>query len=194
MTQKPDRLSPDPVPPSSRTDLRLSDTAGDRLVTVIAWVAGLGLIVGLASLTAFGVHLLQRREARLEVREREYISPPLVQIAPPSQETPRPEPGPPVTGPDGLAISNPGWIVPPRPEFPRQAQRANLESGFVQLDCIATADGRIRACDVVTETPAGAGFAQSAVEAAKAARLRPRTVNGEATGGRIRFSTRFSLR
>lgn len=195
MALEPDTPSPDPVPPSPPAESRFSDSTADRLVTIAAWAVGLGLIMALAGLVAFGVHLLQRQDSRLEVREREYTSPPGVLIAPPPPpDDPRPEPAAPVAGRDGVVITNPSWINPPRPEFPSEAVRAGVEDGFVQLDCLAAADGRIRSCDIVKETPAGAGFARAAIEAARAARLQPRTVNGEATEGRVRFSTRFNLK
>ncbi|MGQ3112255.1 MAG: hypothetical protein ACT6RD_07165 [Brevundimonas sp.] len=60
MTQEPDTPSPNPVPPSSRADLRLADTAGDRLVTIVAWVVGLVLIAALAAVVAGGVWWLQK--------------------------------------------------------------------------------------------------------------------------------------
>lgn len=182
MTQEPGKPSPDPVPPSSRTDLRLSDTAGDRLVTIIAWVVGLVLITALAATVAAGFWWLQKTRFDMKpvevVREIETVQTTL----PPPVE---------VRNERGDLIVSPRWISAPRPQFPALARKIGVEEGQVRLECVIGVDGRVEACVVLEEAPAGAGFAESAIKAAKAARLSPRTVNGEATKGKIQFPTRF---
>lgn len=191
MTQEPDTPSPDPVPPSSRTDLRLSDTAGDRLVTVVAWVVGLAVIVILAALVAGGVWLIQQQATRFEIKPVEADDRELVEVVPPPIV---PEPPPAVTTEDGVVIRNASWVTAPRPEYPRLAQDRGVESGSVQLECRTLVNGLIGSCKVVHETPPGVGFADAAIAAARAGRLRPREVDGVPVEGSIRFTTRFSLR
>jgi TonB family protein len=90
----------------------------------------------------------------------------------------------------GAMITNPSWRVRPRGEYPR---RARSDRGSVTLECRVTATGQLEACTVVEETPIGEGFGEAALKGAEKASLYPRTVNGVAHEGRIRFSIRFSL-
>ena len=55
------------------------------------------------------------------------------------------------------------------------------------------ANGSVTACTIISETPAGAGFGAAALSAARRARLSPRSVDGVATGGKVRFGTSFRL-
>lgn len=191
MTQEPDTPSPYPVPPSPRTDLKLSETAGDRLVTIVAWVAGLAVIVVLAALVAGGVWLLQKQETRFEVKPVEPDDRDLVEVVPPPV---MPEPPPPVTTEDGVVIRGASWVTAPRPDYPQQAMDRGVESGSVQLECRTLVNGLVGSCTVIHETPPGVGFAEAAIAAARAGRLRPREVDGVPVEGSIRFTTRFSLR
>lgn len=188
MTQEPDTPSPNPVPPSSRTDLRLSDTAGDRLVTIVAWVVGLVLIAALAAVVAGGVWWLQK--TRFDIRPIEQHEQDLVEVIPPPV---MPEPPPPVTTEDGVVIRNASWVTAPRPEYPQLAQDRGVESGSVQLECRTLVNGLIGRCTVIHETPPGVGFADAAIAAARASRLRPREVDGVPVEGSIRFTTSFRL-
>lgn len=191
MTQEPDAPLSDPVRPSSRTNLRLSETAGDRLVTIVAWVAGLATITVLAALVAGVVWWLQH--TRFDIKQIEYEDQDLVEVVPP----PRPSvpPGAPtVTSEDGRVITNATWIQAPRPEFPAKARRRGVENGRVQLDCKVSAEGRIETCVILSEDPADADLSAAAIDAAMRSRLNPRTIDGVATTSRIRFTTNFHLR
>lgn len=66
-----------------------------------------------------------------------------------------------------------------------------IENGTVVMNCLVNANGSLTDCNVVSETPAGAGFAQAAQAGARRARLSPRTVDGAATNARVVFTTRF---
>lgn len=90
-------------------------------------------------------------------------------------------------------VVNPAWVETPRPYFPQTAARDNVESGRVQLECFVRADGLIAACMVLSETPPGHGFGRAALASTRDARLQPRSVDGVATPGRIRFSISFRL-
>lgn len=108
-----------------------------------------------------------------------------------NQPPARPLP-PPVATPDetGAMITNPSWRVRPQGEFPRWARS---DRGKVTLECRVTSIGQLEACTVVEETPTGEGFGKAALKGAEKASLYPRTVNGVAVEGRIRFNIRFSL-
>ena len=55
------------------------------------------------------------------------------------------------------------------------------------------ANGSLSDCRIVDEDPAGAGFGQAVIRAARSGRLAPRTVDGAAVGARVEFTTRFRL-
>lgn len=113
-----------------------------------------------------------------------------------SSHTVPPEPSPapaPYMSDEGLAITNPAWLQPPQPEYPRAAQRAGEESGVVKLECQARADGSVRACRIAEEAPAGVGFGEQAVKATMKARVRPRLEDGEPAESKIAFTIRYRL-
>ena len=62
--------------------------------------------------------------------------------------------------------------------------------GAVELECTVQADGRVVGCVILSETPAGMGFGQAALSAARRARLSPRSVD---RSGKVRFRTTFQL-
>jgi len=70
---------------------------------------------------------------------------------------------------------------------------AVAREGSVELECTVERDGRVSNCIVRSETPRGFGFGEAALNAARRARLSPRTVDGVATGGKIRFRTTFRI-
>jgi protein TonB len=90
-------------------------------------------------------------------------------------------------------ITNPSWVRPPTPEYPEAALDAAVESGRVTLSCIVLQNGLLTNCEVRDETPAGLGFAESALVASARARVSPRTVDGAAALARVTFTVRYML-
>ena len=88
-------------------------------------------------------------------------------------------------------IVNPQWGVRPVAEFPERAAARGVLEGSVELSCNAESTGRISNCEVVSETPAGVGFASAALSAMRSARIEPREEDGEATASRFQFVMRF---
>jgi protein TonB len=88
-------------------------------------------------------------------------------------------------------ITNPSWSRQPAGEFPERAMSRGIESGQVVMNCLVSPNGSLSDCNVVSESPSGAGFAQAAQAGARRARLSPRTVDGAAVGARVTFTTRF---
>lgn len=109
---------------------------------------------------------------------------------PPEEPSPAPAP---YMSDEGRAITNPAWLQAPQPEFPRAAQRAGEESGRVRLECQVAVDGRVRACRIAEEAPAGVGFGEQAVKATLKARVRPRLEDGQPTESQIAFTIRYRL-
>lgn len=63
------------------------------------------------------------------------------------------------------------------------------QDGSVVLECILSTTANLTACQVVSETPAGQGLGQAALDMSKSAKMRP----GGAAGQRVRLTTRFRL-
>ena len=99
---------------------------------------------------------------------------------------------PPTLQPD--VISNTSWARIPMPlSYPAAAIEQGLTVGQADLSCSVERDGRVSGCTVISETPEGAGFGTAALQAAADARLSPRSVEGVAVGGTVRFSIRFTM-
>jgi len=99
----------------------------------------------------------------------------------------------PAAGPNGEMIRAPSWRSPPRPEFPDAAMRAGIREGTVELRCEVLASGELGACEVMSATAEGVGFAESALAAAREARLWPRTIDDVPTDASMTFSIRYRL-
>jgi len=96
--------------------------------------------------------------------------------------TPRADPGP-------ALIQNPDWVARPTAlqmtrYYPEVAME-NGVSGKVVLNCGVTASGGVANCQVLSETPAGQGFAAAALKLAGFFKLSPRTENGKAIDGAL---------
>lgn len=83
------------------------------------------------------------------------------------------------------------WARQPPLEFPERALSRGVREGSVALSCTPQPNGSLTGCSVVSETPAGAGFGQAALSAARRARLSPSYVDGRAAGP-VEFTVRYS--
>lgn len=70
---------------------------------------------------------------------------------------------------------------------------APVNDGVVTLECRVIRDGRLSDCVILSETPAGQGFGQAALEAARRARVSRETFGRATSGAKVRFTTRFRL-
>lgn len=118
-----------------------------------------------------------RREARWD-----YIAPDPFAAAVPDRVAPL-----------AATIENPTWARFPAADFPERAQSRGLTGGAVTLDCRSNPDGSLSDCNIVSETPAGAGFGQAVLAASRRARLSPRSLDSAAAGARVRFTQRFEV-
>ncbi|WP_291834140.1 TonB family protein [Brevundimonas sp.] len=114
----------------------------------------------------------------------ENTAPPVI-----TPDPPRPAPVPAPARPS--LITQPSWARQVPPEFPERASARGIESGRVTLQCTVQPNGSLSNCSVVSEDPAGAGFGQAALAAARRSRVSPRTVDGAAEGATVRWTTRF---
>ena len=98
-------------------------------------------------------------------------------------------------GPPGPAVvTSPHWLRRPTSlerYYPRRALETGLE-GDVVLDCMVTTVGYLR-CGVISETPVGRGFADSALRIAADHQMQPAMRNGVAVEGRYRMRVPFRV-
>lgn len=121
---------------------------------------------------------------------------PVLPVPPVRQDDPRPpsvvpDPNAPPPPPRPPVIGNPSWARTPAPEYPEAAMAGGVSAGQVTLNCLVSPQGAISDCRIVSETPQGFGFGESAIAAAHAAQISPRTVDGAADGTRFTFTTRY---
>lgn len=95
--------------------------------------------------------------------------------------------------PNAGGVALPAWVRQPAPLYPELALRRGVESGDVALVCVALASGRMGDCEVLRESPPGAGFAEAAVASTRQARIEPRRIDGVRTDSRVAFTIRFRL-
>lgn len=94
---------------------------------------------------------------------------------------------------DSARVTRPKWVRQPAPFFPALAASRGIEGGDVTLRCEAMASGELGACEVVRESPPGAGFGEAALASMRQARVRPYSIDGFRTDSRIAFTVRFRM-
>ena len=131
-------------------------------------------LVGAMAVLALGT------SADAQVRRRNL--PPPVQTIPPEIESLLDDPA---------AVNTPSrWQRPPFPtmnDFPPRALLEN-QSGVVELACMATANGQVRYCKAVSETPEGYDFGHYAAAVALRGRLRAAEDNNPVRIVRLRLT------
>lgn len=99
--------------------------------------------------------------------------------------------------PSPALITRPRWLELPRASvfyrlYPPAALAADVE-GTANLDCLVGSNGSL-SCAVLSDEPAGMGFAEAALMAARDFRMAPQSLDGQPTaGGRYQLRVRFRL-
>ena len=135
---------------------------------------------------------MRTQTLRLSPADRAPFMDPIVADAeaPEIVDTPRAYVGP----TDVQTVTSPHWLRTPR-KIALQVARRALERGVngdVVLDCRVLTSGFLQ-CGVVSETPAGFGFANAALRIAADHQMRPAMRNGAAVEGRYRMRIPFRV-
>lgn len=93
-------------------------------------------------------------------------------------------------------IEEPLWARAPRASLPRRARRAGIEAAQVTLDCEIDhgRNGRLRACVVKQEDPAGYGLGTAALQSVRNATIAPLDLERTAPNARAVFTVHFGER
>jgi len=172
---------------------------------VASWLLAITLLFISAGLVTWAIHGGVRMASAIEAEveeEQARSEAPVLLVRPdaggdaaliPEPPSPSDSAGGRVPPPLPPLASAPAWLQRPEPTYPREAIRAGVGQGEVDLRCVARADGQVASCTVTSETPEGYGFGREAVRAAHGARMRPARVDGEPVDARIQFTVRFRL-
>ncbi len=100
-------------------------------------------------------------------------------------------------GPGGPALLDPDWVSWFGAEeveraYPLAAYKVG-RPGRALLACLGLQDGRVKACRVLSETPAGEGFGRAALTLTRYCRFRPLKVDGRAVEATLRIPIEFSV-
>ena len=100
-------------------------------------------------------------------------------------------------GPGGHATVEPTWVLQPDSDiverfYPPAAYKAGRPGG-AELACTELADGRVKACRVLSETPLGDGFGAAAAKLSRWFRFRPVQLDGRPVEAPIVIPYDFSV-
>jgi hypothetical protein len=87
----------------------------------------------------------------------------------------------------------PVWSVQPLARYPEAAASGGARDGMVRLSCVVGPDWKPTDCRAESESPAGLGFAASAIDAAERAVTALPADGSDVRGQLIRFTVRFRL-
>jgi TonB family protein len=109
---------------------------------------------------------------------------------------PTSSPAPAATAPK---IANPDWVRRPNGDdfvrvYPPNALQRGIE-GHATMECEVAADGYLRKCRILEETPKGYGFGAALLLLAPRFQMKPMTIDGRpVAGARVRIPVGFKVR
>jgi hypothetical protein len=173
-----------PAPEAPQPEPKRRGSRARRLLLIVALVVGaLFLVVYFVGVT-FTLKEVSYTDDSVDLEIIEPLPPPVAQPAVPT-------PPKSSVGPNGEVVRHPAWVKTPVPVFPVLAMRRGVEQGDVVLRCETLATGQFGACEALSETPPGAGFAEAAIAATRQARVRPYSIDGFETDSDVTFTVRF---
>ena len=180
----PDAPGPEPKQRGSGVWIRVLVVVG-----LVAFVVFLAVYVVGAK---FSLREVSYSDESVDLELIEPLPPPVAEPLTDAPPAPLPEPRETI-GPNGEVLRHPAWVTQPAPIFPRLAMRRGVEEGVVVLRCETLATGEFGACEALSETPPGAGFAEAALVAMRQARVRPHSIDGFETDSDVTFTVRFRM-